>query len=538
MLKDAISSLASVFKILIGVIFGISLISTLWIAYFVPVYADEPQWKLISARIFLDDGFLVYLFPVCQDNFLLKSPWTWYPARWLDALLYADASNPAFLRATGWAVFSLLILIWSWIFQRVSKIHFYSCFLFVASFFSVGVLPFLMVFNRPEQSVLICITSAILLMLWLEDKRQNNALMEIFYTICIGLLSCLMVASHPKGLYLLPALFIIWYKVVKKWYLGTVLLGVMLWTSIETIQFWQSRTNCQESPWLTKVLTTLSIPPSQALNNFSGFWHSGLANLTDWKTYVNRIGFQVDYQGNWLPSSGQPELFKAYQQFFLYVPILVFLVFCTMQLFAAIREKNFSKILLPISLLLGLIGFAFMQTNKNFYEAGFVWPLLLLILILGISKSAQIEKKFFIYLALPFLVIISIYSGYERYELFAKNVVHWQKARLDYIHETSSLKIFAKEKCNIQNDTKNLMLDDATYPIFWQNSQPMLAPYIFGWWATGTSYYEILSKRKSGGAVMRCDGFLPKQFMDRTQRQGNYCCLSGSEINEILLRQD
>ena len=124
-----------------------------------------------------------------------------------------------------------------------------------------------------------------------------------------------------------------------------------------------------------------------------------------------------------------------------------------------------------------------------------------------------------------------------RYALFANNVANWQKDQIGYVNETVGLKNFAKSKCNIHNDTKDLMLDDNTYPIFWQNPRPMIASYIFGWWATGTNYHETLTKRKPGGAVMLCGG-LPKDFMERTEKQGKYCCLSGSALGELLLQQN
>src|SRR5258706_9278605 len=84
----------------LAVLFLLGFLLTMWMAFFVPVYADEPAWKLIGARLFVDAGKLLYFFPFCDTGQWIDIPLTWYPARLIDTWIYQDASNPWLLRNT------------------------------------------------------------------------------------------------------------------------------------------------------------------------------------------------------------------------------------------------------------------------------------------------------------------------------------------------------------------------------------------------------------------------------------------------------
>jgi len=73
----------------------------LYVAFFLPVYTDEFGSKWGSARAFLDDGKAQLLNISCRADPTVRWPPLWMPARWLDALMYEDLSQPTKLRAFG-----------------------------------------------------------------------------------------------------------------------------------------------------------------------------------------------------------------------------------------------------------------------------------------------------------------------------------------------------------------------------------------------------------------------------------------------------
>lgn len=90
---------------IITLLFTASFVTSLWMALYVPIYDDETVWKLLSSRLFIDQGKLIYLFAQCNRGYWLDMPLTWYPMHWLDSIIYGDASNPALLRTMGWLGF-------------------------------------------------------------------------------------------------------------------------------------------------------------------------------------------------------------------------------------------------------------------------------------------------------------------------------------------------------------------------------------------------------------------------------------------------
>ena len=58
----------------------------------------------------IDSGKLLYFFLPCSRGFLLDVPISWYPARLMDAALYADMTNPQILRYWAILIFWAIIL--------------------------------------------------------------------------------------------------------------------------------------------------------------------------------------------------------------------------------------------------------------------------------------------------------------------------------------------------------------------------------------------------------------------------------------------
>jgi hypothetical protein len=558
---------------------------SMWISYYVPVYGDEPQWKLTISRLFLDSGKLIYLFPACVNNFLLDPPITWYPARWIDAWLYADASNPFKLRQYGWSIFLVLILIWAKFFSINAKLSYKIAVLFVAAYFSFGVMPYLMVFNRPEQSILIWLTLALIVMYCAQKWRPTTLGMKVLLASIFGLLACLIAAAHPKGLYFLPVILVLCWISIHSISLIGCLTVLMAWTSWETIVFWKKRTFCAESEWLTGLISHFTVQPHLLKTHPRGFLDSGINNLFHWRAYIEGAQFKpgtmakvIDSQ---MPNLSLVELAQQtvwlslaagacliginlmelvitqYQKGKRVMPAgIILLVFFISALLISDRYAGFGFIALGMVLAgmlclslfkakndslaiascfgLSLMLLMFMQTLKNFYETSIVWPIFLLIIIFTFTGLSAWSKKIICVFILPILFVGAGLSTYGRYAVSADYANAWRATREEKITQQYQLQVFAKQACNISPTDKSLVLDDDTYPSFWQNPSPMLTAYVYGWWSQGTDYRRTFATQKPEGLVTKCESAPPELLKVLSQKDG-FCCASTKTLNQFIL---
>lgn len=519
----------------LAAVFMAGFLSTMWMVFFVPVYGDEPAWKLIGARLFVDAGKLLYLYPQCDTGQWIDIPVTWYPARVIDTLIYQDASNPWFLRTVGWSLFCGLLVGWTAILHITSRLSIMNSGLFVAAFFSFGVMPFLMVFNRPEQSLLLWLTIAFFVMFWFDKHRVTGVMAKIALTVFFALLACLVAATHPKGLFFFPVILLAWWRPVKSPALMLPLLAVMAWSALDTTHVWQMRTACAESPWLTKIFQSLSLQPQQLFKDPRGFFDAGQANLLAFRSYVENIQFKDEYQSAWLPDT--PKVSSSFVTGVLinaltWLPLLAVLIFVVLNLTLQAIRQQVGWWSITFMLTLSLTSLVFMQSNKNFYEAGIVLPILLLICVFSFAPSGEVPNRLLTQVLLPLMMVGGTLSSYTRYDLFWSHTQAWRTERANGPADITKLRTFAMDQCKISATSENLVLDLSTYHAFWQHRRPSFIPFFAGWWATGTKFEETLAKQSSGGMVTACHG-LPAGLAAFTKQQSGYCCASAADLKQF-----
>jgi hypothetical protein len=526
----------------IATLFTASFALTLWMAFYVPVYEDEIAWKLFSNRLFIDQGKLVYLFAQCNRGYWLDMPLTWYPTQWLDSIIYGDASNPSFLRTMGWFGFVALMASWVVILRTTSKLSWVTCALFIAVFFSFGVTPFIMVFNRPEQPLLIWLTVMLLVTLWFDHRPLKSYLSRALVTVLFALLACLMAATHPKGLFFFPLVLLAWWRCVKWWPASIPLLGVMAWTAIATKRIWFLRTACEEFPGLTEMLQRLTLRPKQLWKDPLEFIDGVFENLDNSTRYISQMAFDESYANDWLPPS--EDLFSHLSgawvtEILIWLPIILIVLVILLNLLHRVHSTVRGVRYWPIALflLLSLLVVISFQTAKNFYESALIWPLLLLVAIYTFKGSEQVWSNRLIRWVLPILLVASLCSSYIRYELFFKPAQTWQKTQAQGgLFNVNDLQRFAKSQCSIESDTPNLVLGFSSYAAFYQNRKPIFLAYSSGWWGAESSFAQTMRQREAGGLVAQCKD-LPAETKPFAKQQGQFCCVSGSDLRNLVNTQ-
>ena len=561
-------------------VFLLCLAYTLWTVFYSPVYNDEGQWKLTVSRLFLDSGYLINLFPACSEGFLLKSPWTWYPVRILDALIYADASNPFYLRQYGWFIYLGLLALWSSMCHFCIRLSWGRSLLMVSAFFMVGTMPFLMVWNRPEQPIMIWITAGLLLGVYFYQHYPQKTALKVIVFILFALIGCCISASHAKGVYFLPLFLVLWYRMAKTpW--STIALGtIYLWSFLETLMLWKARTLCAESEWWTNMVKSFTIQPKLLITNPHQFFDGGAHNVMRWFDYVNAASFKIGIYNSYLV--GHPVnsaidqfalnavgfsvyvralliainlvqiLITSYQQgaksavltvavCLLFTVILfslnhfswwgiialgVTLVFCLLYLLV---KKSPSNWVIALSLGICLMILMFTQILKNYYEASLVWPVWLLIGVFTFTVGSTWGRATLKYVLLPLLLLMAIASTQLRWDLIGMLPLEWQKTRIERQEDNAKFLVFAKQACGINDERSSLVLDDETYPIFWRHPKPMFTAYLYGWYAQGTDYKKTFLLQKPGGLATNCNS-VPLELLPYVKQMKHFCCASQDAI--------
>ena len=528
---------------ILALLFLLVFIGSFVLSIYIPTYADEFFWKIQISRFFFDEGKLLGLSPMCEQSFLIDTPLSWYPMVWLNSLLYIGVHSLSQLKLVGLFGSVTLFALWVWMTRLSLGLRWIQAFIFVAGFLSVGVLPFLLTFNRPEQSLLFFISLGlwiplILPHIQLSQTRPKLRHLLLFLSYC--LLCALLCATHPKSLFLLPILLIAYWGCNVSRTKLLLLSAFMLWCAVQTTTIWSAKSFCPESPFLMQVMKDISLSIGLIKTAPLAFIFMGKDNLLLFSKYISGIYFQNLFQSSWLPAISTTQGLTAWIEIanlLCWVPLLFTLGFVVRAILTKPLKANIKQLGLIFFFLMALMALAFQQTTKNFYEAGLVFPLLLLLCIATFTPHNGNLKKQVVTWVIPLCLITGIYSGILRADIFITQWSHLfssgpilnSSPLTNASNQPSLLKNFAREQCGIDDNAKTLILDQTSYPVFYQQAFPIFENYLFGYFATGSDYRQVIQAHDVGGLITNC-AVIPPDLLSKAVREGNMCCLSKSNL--------
>ena len=521
---------------LLALAFVLSFLATLWMVFYFPVYTDEIFWKLMIARLETDHGKLVYLFAQCSEGQWIDAPLTWYPAMSINSWLYEDAGQPWRLRVHGWFFFLVLLTLWTCLLQHRTGLSVIDAFLAVSAFLSVGVLPFLLVYARPEQPLLLLLTLSLLVTLYRAPANRLSWPIGLLVVLSFALVAMLLAGIHPKGMFLFPVLLVLAWRQLKSWPLLVLLVLILGWTAYDTSQVWQLRTTCPEFPGLMSTLSGLTLKPDVLLSKPLTFIQQGWSNALDFGAYVRSLNFQEQYVVDWLPARKGGVIStqaSSVANILLWMPLLVAVLVIASNWFFDRRPRGRVDLLLFFSILLSLASIVVLQTQKNFYEVSIVWPLVLLLVIFSFGRPVSESRRGRVRIIIAVLMVVALLSGILREERFGEFVPGWRQARLQQVemvdYQNQDLRDFARKQCGIEDSAQRLVLDKDTYQAFWNHEQPIFLDYAAGWWAAESNVRETFRKRRVQGLVALCTN-IPEANRSRAIEFGRYCCMSADAL--------
>jgi len=285
------------------------LVVTLLAGLLVPIYSDEITWRMMIARGALDGGVDRALSDQCGRETALVAPFFMQPVRHLSVWIAVNFPDPRAVRISGVA----LTLVWVAIFWRLTR--FLDADLRAAgrtiglSLLGLGVLPFLLVWGRPERPLLIVYTLLLFVALKARTGRDPTPRLQAVWwalvTIALGLIA---LSYHPKSIAFAPIALVA--AALSSRGRSTrpariVAVVVLLLCTQVASRYWAQRFACPADAGLTAMLARENIASKIDRQAPLASAQVLAQSVVPWR-YVKLAAPSADfsYMSDWLPTVG------------------------------------------------------------------------------------------------------------------------------------------------------------------------------------------------------------------------------------------
>jgi hypothetical protein len=533
---------------------------TLLTAYFFPIYPDEIQVRFWLSRLPYDFPDKISGAPRCLSTFIQTIPVTMYIPGLIDWLVHGRLETIAEFRQVGVVAALLWIAALACYLDFRARTAFISeeCILssvarrlyiagFMVAIFSVGVFPFFLVTNRSEQLILPSVVFLIGIFLVSDDpgckgNSRKTSLLIIAYFVSISL----VLYAHPKGLFLAPFFVIVGWKLFSRFssYLPfAVAMALLAFHLAQGYLAFKYAFQCPEVPKFQELLKSFSFDPGSLLYDPRHFLDQTVQSLMRSTRYLDQLGFQEVTDADYLPDLPLSKLalfanvaIKANIVFtFLLLAVLLPLLYYQKDILAG---RFVSINLLLLVLLICTVIAATFNLPKNWYDAGYLYALWLIIFIFFIGENSlgkvrrSIVQGVVIYLACVAMLSQSILVD-RNLPAFLLGYVGpgVSVAEFDSSKAESDLANAARA-CNVDPvHSRKLVVDDYTYSYFRKSKWPMAATYIFV--DDDQDVRKFFSEIESDGLVMRCAS-MKEEHRGHAKVSGAVCCLGKAELIKLF----
>ena len=523
---------------------------SLLLGVLLPIYTDEIGWRF-QARAALDGGVDRFVAEQCGVNTLARPPFFLLPLRYLTAWVNLWLADPIFVRLTGvlcagaW-VAMLLATIRALARDAAERVTFT---LLAFGLLGLGVLPLLLVMNRPEQPILLACTAALLIAVTArpgegDGHNRPGAAMRSGLVVLAGALA---LGFHLKAVVVM-LIFLISAALSSRGPAGRParIAGVvaLLALTATALPYWVGRFQCPDDPVVAALLARQSI--ASTLFGASSFLEQlGPAfRSANPATYVDLILPRPHYTADWLPAGLVDPFSKAFWAWPIRAAWLGSLLLAALLLIRSLMRRASGPdgvaALLPATIAAATIGWGALQLAKNDYEAALALPLLLLCVLLALRGAAlgpKALRRVRIWSAAVALialgsqaVVLGAYAGPLLKAARSPGYLEGQDFSFSaFGYGKLKPRIEAAGRaCGIEPGRKprGLLVDDLTYFAYMDSWRPLhrtgvLEPYQ-GRIGDPLAY---LHRRGSAGLVVGC-GYLSPELRARARRTGEFCCIA------------
>ncbi|WP_241801731.1 hypothetical protein [Pseudomonas corrugata] len=523
--------------------------------FFLPVYSDEVMTKFRIARLFLEGGDAVTLYPQCATTAGPSVSWIFYPAGVVLSGLYAHL-GPMGLRVSG----IFLSLIWFallayWCLKQTCDSEgVLQRFAGLVAVASLGVLPYLWVMARPEQLLMLTILMLCLLALFPRTPRSTSA--QAAMALGLALLLSIFFYSHPKSMFYMPfALTAVWlataayHKLVRY---GLLLFGVVL--CVQLFQYFNALADCQDAPSIQKMLAANTLLPSMLFSSPISFISAAYNNLISFPDrMLAHLIFSAGFQSGWLPPIDDGVKALPYINLGIYYSLYAFVIGTHifgvwMFLLHLVRRQVCGPIVLALLVIGADVINAFFYNLQNFYAGLQFVPASIIVatLLMHSRHPAKLGNKPVLF-AYSLLLVLSVVSMTTLLTLVTPAVVRnssstqsslpGQPLSIPVLGVRDHLDSIRRlgQSCGIPaRSAENVVVDHMTYFAFLNDKKPIHVLYVseygYGGDLSNGRLLPFLKGLNSPGLITRCE-WVPLQFRPM-QKMGemDYCCVNFGDI--------
>lgn len=541
-------------------LFLLAVIPAGWLLLSVPAYPDEFGFQLINARAMTDKFLHSSVFPICLSACSLPMPWFWRPARFLYEALYSPVTNLIVFRCMGIAAALCAAGGTMWLLAKalssrgVAARHIVF---FVSAGCFAGVLPLVLILNRPEILLVFCMAwFTVVPFLGLAAQSKTKRIVLLLASVALlGLFFML----HPKSLLFLPLLLVsAWVQVVCIWGRKAAVAAscVVLLFWAQSYRVYARSSKCPESSTVELINSKQYLMPGPAARLYPLEYGRGLLrNLAGYNAYLTSNTFNDGYAIDWLPPV--PKALAPWGEVLNLAMLTGFnymlAVSCIFLFLRLLRGWRFLKGdkgegLLPFALALSLAGLCAIQTSKNFYEAAFIIPVVIVLFCVSCMTVPDWEKALpyagVLFYSVPLFAAASavlavlaflppLLKGYHGPSL---SVVNYSSSLTD-----ENMRM-ARERCGVSERDSHLLLDDLTYMHFKKTFQPYGLSYLSlalsskdpSLLTDDAALAASLKKLDIHGVVAFCSRLETMPLLRRKAvREGNVCCVGPAGMESI-----
>ncbi len=523
-----------------------------------PVFTDETSWLLQTDHMLFDGWRMVNMYPTCESNFSWAIPWPMLPGRLFAGLLHPDTLVMMREQTAGkyLGCIGLLAAIMRQVFEgRMGRLMALGV---SASVLSVGFLPVLYLFNRPEINIMLGF-SALVLMALMAPKHRGRWQAAVFWAGYFFLLSWVF-SQHPKVQALLPAVGVMAWVMARQAFAARgrvvflLMVGVMM---LACVALWRVHQTCPDSPQVVAFLEHHTITPQQLWREPLHSLKLMVQNVSEAKNrYLKAIApgtpFLLLYG---VENQLAPDSLLLGASALGVRALLVLLGAVMMAAVLRVMEGRAGRkdAVLPLSLplLILLAPLQVVATKNNiwsFWEAGYVFYLFLLSFVLlisglrwhvlfprimagmmvitvGVAVVSQVQFRaswagFYARVESPQLRN-GYTGGFTEKDLFAN---HFQGI-FDGEQRRRRIETVAAQ-CHIPLDGsgQHIVFDDWTYMDTYRNFEPFYGNFLMVNPPEHESIMAFLKRKQSSGVIMLCSS-LPPELKEQAVELEGVCCL-------------
>lgn len=525
------------------IVFAASLISGILL----PVYTDEIGWRL-QERAALDGLDKLYS-DICGPNTLAVPPWFMWPVRYYSAFWNTSFPDPLFIRLSGigyalvWAV--LLLALTKALAEKIERRL--SLQMIAFGLMTMGVMPLLLVWSRPEQPILLCLTAALLVQATAKGPSRDSLASASLRAAGILTLCIIALSYHLKAVVLAPIFVVCVLSVAsgRRTMLPRVIAATAaLAAAAVSFRYWTERLKCPDDPASAALFAENNLG-FQGLTN-GNFLNTAIMMVKniDILQFALRISPEVVPTSIWIPSmvvhQNESIAFALIHFLSWLIALGIFLFYLLFGLRQLLQWRAEAvRFILAVMLVGAGLAWSAPLLIVNPYEAIFVLPTIMLGMLFGFSRGSGPRLNSFLNAYARGIAVVGMVSclaswvfygpalaksaeqsGYLQRQPFSVAPFNYSVTR-DQIRSAAAL-------CRMENprEQTRILIDDVTYFSFMESRMPDHQIGVIGSWKGGIDDpLAYLRSRNSSGIFVGCH-LLPPDIRAKAKRHGAICCLN------------